>query len=218
MKVLIIGANGKIGRLLCEKLKATTQYEPVAVVRKLELVKFFEDKGISVVIGSIEDSEDEIGNLIKGYGALVFTAGSGGKTGYDKTLSVDLDGAIKVIRAAEMHELPRFIMVSAAHADDREFWDKSSIKPYYIAKHYADQELVESPMNYTIVRPVRLTDETEEGKVRLRLNAGNMEPEIPRVAVAEVISRILEDEHTYRKIIEMSKGEDAIADALKKLS
>ncbi len=45
-----------------------------------------------------------------------------------------------------------------------------------------------------------------------------MEPEVPRVAVAEVIYQLLEDEHTYRKIIEMSKGEDVISEALQNLS
>ena len=50
------------------------------------------------------------------------------------------------------------IIVSAAGSDDRAFWDKADMKPYYVAKHYADEMLKHSNLNYTILRPVMLTD------------------------------------------------------------
>jgi uncharacterized protein YbjT (DUF2867 family) len=50
---------------------------------------------------------------------IVFTAGSGGHTGFDKTLLIDLDGAVKTIEAAEQAGVDRFIMVSALQAHNR---------------------------------------------------------------------------------------------------
>ena len=216
MKVLIIGANGKIGRILSKKLVASN-HKPTAFIRKEEQRAYFEEIGVPVIIGSLEHSEKELGSVIKDFDAVVFTAGSGGKTGYDKTLEIDLDGAIKSINAAQKQHVKRFIMVSAAHADNRSFWEQSSIKPYYIAKHYADKELIRSDLDYTILGPVRLTDDSEAGKVKMATEPGQLATEIPRTAVAETILTILNDKATYRKVIEMSQGEDSIEEALKKV-
>lgn len=86
-------------------------------------------------VASLESSMDVIAATMKGFDAVVFTAGSGGKTGFDKTLEVDLDGAVKSMIAAEQVGVKRFVMVSAVHAGNRERWNASGIKPYYIAKH-----------------------------------------------------------------------------------
>lgn len=216
MKVLIIGANGKIGRILSKKLARTEKFEPTALIRKKEQREYFDEIGVPVIVESLESSEEVIGKLVKDFDAVVFTAGSGGKTGFDKTLEIDLDGAIKTIHAAENHQVKRFVMVSAARADDRSYWNQSSIKPYYIAKHYADKELVCSDLDYTILRPVRLTDDAEAGKIKMVSDPYQLEREIPRVAVAESIIAVLEDKATFRKTIEMSSGKYSISEALKK--
>lgn len=75
---------------------------------------------------------DSIATAAKGCDAIVFTAGSGGKTGDDKTLLIDLDGAGKTIEAAEKAGIDRFIMVSAIQANNRDNWHHN-ILPYYAA-------------------------------------------------------------------------------------
>lgn len=218
MKVLIIGAHGKVGKLISQKMSALSNYEPTAFIRKEEQRAYFEDMGVDVVVESLENSPEAISDVIKNYDAVVFTAGSGGKTGDDKTLEIDLDGAIKVINAAEGQGVNRFVMVSASHADDRTFWGKvDGMKPYYIAKHYADKELKRSKLDYTILRPVALTDEETAGKVLITNDPSEVGSEIPRAAVAETVLAVLEDKRTYRKIIEMSKGDNEIPEALDKV-
>lgn len=216
MKVLLIGANGKIGRILAQKLAVADEYEPTAMIRKEEQKSYFEAIGVPTVLASLEDSGEALGEVVNGFDAVVFSAGSGGKTGYDKTLEIDLDGAIKSVHAAEKNGAKRFIIVSAAHADNRDFWGNSSIKPYYIAKHYADEALRNSTLDYTILRPTALTDDEEIGKVKLETDPNKLERQIPRVTVAEVIVRILDDARTYGKTIEMSSGHYyySIADAI----
>jgi len=217
MNVLIIGANGKIGRQLTQKLKDSKDFEPIAFLRKEEQVKEFESMDVSTVLGNLEESVEKLAESFKKADAIVFTAGSGGSTGLDKTLAVDLDGAIKSVEAAEEAGVKRYVMVSASHADDREFWEKSGIKSYYIAKHYADRFLKESNLNYTILRPVMLTDDDGKEKITASNNPDKVEQKIPREDVASAILRVLDDKNSHRKIIEISSGETEIERALQEM-
>ena len=164
MKVLVVGANGQIGQHLIQLLKENNEHTVKAMVRKEEQAEALEKLGIETAIADLEGSVDEIAEAAKGCDAIVFTAGSGGHTGADKTLLVDLDGAVKTIEAAEKIGIKRFIMVSALQAHRRENWNEK-IKPYYVAKHYADRILEQSSLTYTIIRPGGLLNEPGTGKV-----------------------------------------------------
>ncbi|WP_297094749.1 SDR family oxidoreductase [uncultured Draconibacterium sp.] len=214
MNVLIIGANGKIGRIVAEKMGASDRFNPTAFIRKEEQKSFFDAIGVPVIVGSLESSIDELAKAVKGFDAIVFTAGSGGKTGYDKTLEIDLDGAVKSIIAAEKTGVKRYVMVSAYLADERNKWDASGIKPYYIAKHFADKELKQSSLDYTILRPVGLTDEEGTGKVTLNTVAEGISPTIPRADVATTILEVLNHDKSIGKILVMSSGASPISDAV----
>jgi len=214
MKVLIIGAHGKIGQLVTKKMKAAEQFSPTAFIRKKEQQPVFDEMGVPVKIASLEGSVGEIAAAMKGFDAVVFTAGSGGKTGFDKTLEIDLDGAVKSMIAAEQVGLKRFVMISAYLADDRPKWDASGIKPYYIAKHFADKELQRTFLDYTILRPVRLTDEDGTGKVTINAASEGIQKTIPREDVATTILEVLEHPETSGKIMVMSTGETPIKKAI----
>ncbi|RAV28753.1 SDR family oxidoreductase [Sinomicrobium soli] len=211
-QVLIVGANGKVGRILCEKLKDASGYMPVALVRKEEQQAFFDSQEITSRAGSIENSTDDIAALMKEIDIVVFTAGSGGKTGYDKTLTVDLDGAVKCMDAAGKCGIRRFVMVSALNADKRPGWAASGIAPYYVAKHYADRLLKKSGLDYTIVRPGRLLDSPGKGKINIK--DPEKEQGVPREDVASVIIETLDHDNTIGKIIEFNEGERPIEEAV----
>lgn len=214
-KVLIIGANGKVGRILTAKLKEDPNSTPVAYIRSKEQVEFFHKMGVDHVLGSVEDDVSSITAAFSGMDAIVFSAGSGGKTGFDKTLSIDLDGAVKTMEAAIDAGAKRYVMVSAIHADSRSAWDKSKIKPYYIAKHYADRILKSIGLDYTIIRPGRLLDEPGSGQITVE------EPEsqkgVSREDVASVIVEALKHDNTIGKIIKFNEGEVPISDVIAQL-
>ena len=151
MKVFVVGANGQIGQHLINLLRDSKEHTVRAMVRKKEQADAFEKLGVETRLADLEGSVDEIAEAAKGCDAIVFTAGSGGHTGADKTLLIDLDGAAKTIEAAQKIGIKRFIMVSAIHAHRREKW--SSIKHYMVAKHHADKILEQSGLTYTIIRP-----------------------------------------------------------------
>ncbi len=210
--VLIIGANGKIGRILSRKLKDSPHFDPVAFIRNPEQKAFFDEEGIKNRVGSIEGGTDEIAKVMHDIDAVVFTAGSGSGTGHDKTLTVDLDGAVKTMEAAKKAHVKRFVMVSALNADKREYWGASGIEPYYVAKHYADFALKTTGLDYTILRPGMLLDSPGNGKINV--SYPEKEEGVPREDVAEVIAEVLKQDSTIGKTIEFNQGKTPVGKAL----
>ncbi|MFS0636098.1 SDR family oxidoreductase [Mesobacillus foraminis] len=214
MKVLVAGANGQIGRHLVKLLQDSEEHTVRAMIRKEEQQDYFRSLGVEAVLASLEGTVEEIAEAAKGCDAIVFTAGSGGHTGPDKTLLIDLDGAVKTVEAAEMAGIKRFVMVSALQAHRRENWNEK-IRPYYVAKHYADRALLQSGLTYTIVRPGGLINEPGTGKITA---AENLERgTIPREDVARIVYESLTEERTFNTSFDVISGEIPIADALKTL-
>lgn len=214
MKVLVVGANGQIGSQLVEKLHSGGAHEVRAMVRKEEQAEKFRADGVEAVLADLEGSVDGIAEAAEGCDAVVFTAGSGPNTGMDKTILVDLDGAVKTVEAAEKAGVSRYIQVSAIQANNRENWSEK-IRPYFAAKHYADRELMRSSLNYTIIRPGGLLNEPGTGKVKA---AENLErASIPREDVASVIAAALDEEKTYKKSFDLVSGDFSPEEALKQL-
>lgn len=210
VNVFVVGANGQIGQHLVKLLKESKEHTVRVMVRKKEQAEAFEKQGIETRIADLEGSVEEIVEAAKGCDAIVFTAGSGGHTGADKTLLIDLDGAAKTIEAAEEIGVKRFVMVSVIHAHRREKW--SSIKPYMVAKHYADKILEKSGLPYTIIRPGGLLNEPGTGKI---LVGEDLErASIPREDVARTIVAVLTKEATFNRSFDLVSGEKAILDAL----
>lgn len=215
MKVFLIGANGQVGKHIVTLLKESENHTLTAMVRSEDQAEDLRKSGVNAVVANLEDSVEKIAEAIKGHDAVIFSAGSGSKTGPDKTLLVDLDGAVKSMEAAEKVGANRFVMVSAYKAYDREFWKDSPIKPYFVAKHYADRVLTSSNLNYTIIGPGILLNEPGTGKISVgdRLEKTS----IPREDVARTVVCALDEENTYRKTIGLMSGEQSVEDALKSI-
>ena len=212
VKVLVVGANGQIGKQVVELLKESKEHTPRALVRKTDQADAFQQAGVEAVVADLEGSVDDIAKAAEGCDAIVFTAGSGGHTGADKTLLVDLDGAVKTMEAAQQKGIDRYVMVSAFQANNRENWNEK-IRHYYVAKHYADKELERSGLTYTIVRPGGLTNEPGTGKIAV---GGQLayRTTISRADVAKTVFACLDDEKTYRQSFDVVAGDEDIESAL----
>ncbi|WP_282137509.1 SDR family oxidoreductase [Rossellomorea aquimaris] len=212
MNVAVVGANGQIGKQVIGLLIESSEHTPRAIVRKEEQARAFEQDGVQSSLVDLEGTVDEITHGLKGADAVVFTAGSGGKTGADKTLLIDLDGAVKTMEAAKQAGIDRFIMVSALQAHNRENWNES-LKPYYVAKHFADRALEQSGLTYTIIRPGGLLNEVGKGKVTAGENLSR--ESIPREDVAATIVASLDEERTFNKGFDLISGNDGIEEAVR---
>ncbi|MGM0837538.1 MAG: SDR family oxidoreductase [Bacillota bacterium] len=215
MRILVVGANGQIGSKLVRMLHEDDRYTPVAMVRKEEQSEKFQSEGIDTVLADLEGPVKDLENAVKGNDAIIFTAGSGGSTGLDKTLLIDLDGAVKVMEAAENTHVNRFILVSALQAHNRENWNEE-MRPYYVAKHYADKMLEASSLDYTIVRPGGLMNEPGTGTIQLGLNLER--GSIPREDVARTLLEVLSAKGSYRTAFDVISGEVTIEKAVKEIN
>ncbi|SCU94439.1 LAFA_0F21836g1_1 [Lachancea sp. 'fantastica'] len=222
MKVAIVGANGRVGRHICKILKASDDFSPLAIVRSEEQRDYFKkDLSIEASLTSIEDSSvDQIGKAFEGCGAVVWTAGAGGK-GVDRILTVDLDGSLKVMEACKKYNIPRLIMVSAINAENREFWWNTALKLYYIAKRTADIVLRSSDLEYTILQPGSLGDGPAKGKLTAPDQIQTKKKDfyaIEREDVAQFVLVVLQNpEKTSRKTIELANGDISFEEFLNKI-
>lgn len=213
MKVLVIGANGKVGRKVVSRLLISS-HSPIAMVRNKDQITHFQEMGAEVVLA---DLEEDISHAFNGIDAVIFTAGSGGHTGKDKTELVDRMGAIKAIDEAIKHKVKRFIMVSAFGADfDPDEWDEGMVH-YYQAKSVADRYLMDTDLNYTILKPGRLTDDIPTNDIEIAERTKNRGGSVTRGDVAETIVKILEVSSTGGKSYELLEGETSIEKALANL-
>ena len=136
MKILVIGASGRVGTDLVKQLLADN-HQVVGTTRQKE--KLFNDDNYSQLDLDITAQKDAIQKQIdQDIDAVYFVAGSGGKD----ILEVDLHGAIKTMQAVQDKGIKRYIMLSTVFSLDTKKWDElglGDLKGYYISKHYADQ-------------------------------------------------------------------------------
>ncbi|PTI76018.1 oxidoreductase [Staphylococcus succinus] len=213
MSILVIGANGGVGQHLVNQLKESNE-SFTAGVRKEEQVKSLEDKGIEAILIDVE--ADDLATLtekIKGYDKVIFSVGSGGSTGADKTISVDLDGAIKSIKASEANHVKQYVMVSTYDSRREAFDASGDLKPYTIAKHYADEYLKQANIPYTIVHPGGLTDEAGTNKIEVGAFFEGRGT-IPREDVATVLKEVVTTDNLLNTEFQIISGEEEITSAL----
>jgi uncharacterized protein YbjT (DUF2867 family) len=208
MKVLVAGANGQIGQYLVRML-AEEGHEVRAMIRDEDQAPGLRELGGEPFVA---DLEDEVSHTVEGCDAVIFSAGGGPGSGPEKKETIDRGGAVKLVEAAREHDARRYVMVSAMGAADPEAGSEA-MQPYLFAKAQADQTLQESGLDYTIVRPGSLTDETGTGTVEAAPSLGRR-GEIPREDVARTLVVTLEKENTFGKTFEVLSGDTPIEEAL----
>src|SRR5918994_7472576 len=144
-----------------------------------------------------EGVEGTVGLAVEGCEAVIFAAGAGPGSGAARKETMDYEGAVKLIIAAEDHGARRYLMLSSMGAGDPE-GSSEAMRPYLRAKARADERLPESGLDYTIIRPGSLTDEEEVGRIKAEESLGRR-GEISRADVARTFAEALGAKNTYRK-------------------
>ncbi|NUZ11536.1 SDR family oxidoreductase [Pseudoalteromonas sp. McH1-7] len=208
MKTLIIGASGQIGKMTTKKM-LEQGHDVVALVRNKDKLADIESEQLTI---TEQDLENDFSAAFDNVEQVIFSAGSGGETGADKTLPIDLWAAIKAIDYAVKANVKHFIMVSSIGADDPDNIE-SEIKPYLVAKHMADQYLQRSIVNYTIVRPGTLLNEPATGGFSTSRTANREDAVINRENVADALA-YLATLHPQNLTFELFNGEQPLKQAL----
>lgn len=213
MKILVIGASGRVGTDLVKQLLADN-HQVIGTTRQKE--KLFDDDNYSQLDLDITAEKEALQKQIdQDIDAVYFVAGSGGKD----VLEVDLHGAVKTMQAVEDKGIKRYIMLSTVFSLDTSKWDNDGIadlKEYYICKHYADQWLINnSSLDYTIVQAGALKEHEATGKITVNDdNAG----ENSIADVAATLAAVINANSTIKKVFNMHNGETAIDEAIAQLS
>ncbi|WP_433744139.1 SDR family oxidoreductase [Falsibacillus pallidus] len=213
MNVLVIGANGKTGRMVVKYLAESNNHLVKAMIRKSEQTEEMEKLGAKPVVADLEQDFEYAAEDVN---AIIFAAGSGSKTGPDKTTSVDEEGAKRAVDIAKKKGIERFVMLSSMGADNPSAGSEG-MQHYLHAKHSADEHLKASGLKYTIVRPGALTDDAASGKIQAAEKIQDRNTDISRENVAKVLVESLNMENLHYKTFEILNGDVEIHTALKNL-
>ena len=212
MDVAIAGAHGQIARRLAKLLVARGD-RVRGLIRNPDHAEDVGALGATAVVCDLEhDALEDVTAAIAGADAVVFAAGAGPGSGAERKLTMDRDGAIKLLDAARAAGVERYVMVSAVGAEHPPAGDEV-FAVYLQAKAQADAALAASDRAWTIVRPGRLTDEPGTGRVRVRTEP--FRGEVPREDVAAVLAAVLATPGTAGATLYVNAGDDPIEDAVR---
>lgn len=215
--IFIIGGAGGVGRRLGPMLTARGQGVG-AMARRPEQLNAQRAQGVTPVTGDLTSLDAAgLAGLMRGYGAVVFSAGAGGLGGPERTTAVDGEGLEKAVSAAQAAKINRFVLVSvipdalrgAASPGER-------FEHYMQVKRRADNHLAQSGLDWVILRPGTLTDKPGTGKIR----AGAAIPygEVSRDNVATVLAEIIATPSISRRVIEVTDGDTPAPQAISALA
>ncbi len=212
--VFVIGAAGKVGIRLVRKL-AVRGHRVGALHRKREQESTLAAAGATPIFGSIQIIDARsLANIIDGCDVVVFTAGAGG-AGIEQTNAIDGRGLETAVDAAKLAGVRRFILVSAFPEAWREKEISEGFENYIAVKKLADAYLADTELDWVILRPGTLSDEPGTGMIKA--NAALPYGTVTRDDVAETIVALIEEPTVRRSIVELTNGDDAVADAVAKL-
>ncbi|HEX6229424.1 MAG TPA: SDR family oxidoreductase [Solirubrobacterales bacterium] len=210
MNLAIAGGHGKVGlqlgRLLSERGNSVR-----GLIRNLDQAEDLRAAGVEPVLCDLE-SDDDVADAVRGCDGLVFAAGAGPGSGPERKRTMDLGGALKLIEAARAEGSRRYVMVSAMGAANPPAEGGGDFGEYLRAKAEADRALAESGLDFTIVRPGRLTDQPPTGLIRVGAELGR--GEVSRADVAATLAAVLNADNTIGKTFELLRGETPIEEAV----
>jgi uncharacterized protein YbjT (DUF2867 family) len=209
--IAIAGGHGNIALRLAERL--SRRGEPVvSLIRNPEHADDVRAQGAEPVVCDLERTDvPEIAAAINGVSAVVFAAGAGPGSGAERKLTMDRDGAIKLLRAAEEIGAPRYLMVSSVGTENPPDGD-DVFSVYLRAKAEADAAVQASSREWTIVRPGRLTDAPGSGTVRIDLEP--FRGDVPRDDVAAVLDALLARPRWAHLILYVNGGKTPVEQAV----
>jgi uncharacterized protein YbjT (DUF2867 family) len=214
MRVVIAGGHGQIA-LLLERHLTERGDETIGIVRNAAHTGDLAAAGASAVVTDLETSQvGEVADIVAGADAVVFAAGAGPGSGAPRKLTVDRDAAVLLADAAVATGVRRYLMVSAMRADEADPDSGDVFQIYLRAKAAADADVRGRDLDWTIVRPGRLTNDPGTGRVNLAEHVPY--GEIPRADVAAVLAGALTSPATIRRQFDVVSGDTPVETALRR--
>lgn len=213
-RIAIVGGHGQVARQLIHLLRRA-DHDPVALVRNEDYREELASRGAEVRLLDIEhQGASEFGAAFAGCEAVVFAAGGGPDGNIDRKRTVDLEGSLKSIEGARAAGIRRFVQVSAIGVDDPLPADTGDVwRAYVEAKRDADAALRASDLDWTIIRPGRLTDDAGTGRVALGPDV--LRGDVTRADVASVVAAVLDVPTSIGRQWNLVNGDVPVAEAVR---
>lgn len=215
MRTVIAGGHGQIA-LRLERLLAGRGDEVAGIIRKPEQAAALREAGAEPVVLDLESaSAGEVADVLRDADAVVFAAGAGPGSGVARKETVDRDAAVLLADAAERAGVRRYLMVSSMGADsDPRPGTDDAFAAYLKAKGAADAAVRHrSALDWTVLRPGRLTTDPGTGRVRLAASTGY--GSVTRDDVAAVLAELLDTPSTAGLTLELIGGHTPVPVAVK---
>lgn len=229
MRLLAVGATGKTGQTLLERL-SETHHDVTGLIRNQEQENLVTQFGAKPLLG---DLGADVSSLAEGFDAILFVAGSRGKD----VEGIDYKGLAKMVDSALQNNVKRFVYISSINIgksqaeyvkEIKDFYkangeevpegllkmaEKLGYKTYLDMKTLAEEAIINSELNYTIIRAGLLTQDPGSGKVSVTPGKLNAFGKVSRDNIAQCFIEALDCEKTYRKIYTVLDGDVSIKEA-----
>ena len=214
MRIVIAGGHGQVA-LRLERLLHARGDEVAGLIRDPGQGDDLRAAGAEPVVCDLESSSAAVvARHLEGADAAVFAAGAGPGSGEARKDTVDRGACALFADAAEAAGVRRFIVVSAMGADQEPPKGTEPVFAAYLrAKGAADADVRgRAGLDWTIVRPGRLTGDPGTGTVALAASTGR--GAVPRDDVAAVIAALLGEPRTAGRTLELISGDVPVDEAV----
>ncbi len=206
MKLIVFGATGGTGKQVMEQA-LEAGHEVTVIVRRPDAITIRHER-LKIVQGDVL-KPSEFKHTLAGQDVVISSLGVANR----EPTTVYSQGVANIMDAMWAANVRRIICVSASGLDPGPLWQCVIAKPllnFAFKYGYADMRLMEakvreSHLDWTIVRPPRLTDETRTGKYQIALNKHLSSGwKISRADLADYIVRHMDDPMTYCGHVEIA--------------
>ena len=215
MRIIIAGGHGQIA-LRLERLLSSRGDEVIGIIRTPKHAQDLVAAGAEPLVCDLESAAvADVVRILKSADAAVFAAGAGPGSGIARKETVDHAAAVLFADAAEAADVRRFLVISSMGADREPPEGTEPVFAAYLrAKSAADAYIrSRAELDWTILRPGRLTNDPGTGRVTLAESTGY--GAVTRDDVAAVLGALLTEPDTIGLTLELIDGDTPIAEAVK---
>lgn len=210
MKIVIFGANSPTAQMLIKQLLDEPKTEIIGMVRQIN-PKLNHGPGIQYIAYQLDKIEEHSAAL-KNAQVWVSFIGASSLFKARKVTTLYSNAANKIIHAADKINPKRIIWISSSGVVDQPndgFFFKRILKPLFLENMYKDmldmeKQILDSNINFTIVRPPYLTNGKKIQKVRAQEFYFNDDQALNRLSLALFLKEELKNEKWLKKIIAVS--------------
>jgi putative NADH-flavin reductase len=204
MRILVFGASGRTGRLIVEKALGHG-HTVSAFIHKTPLG--FEHPRLTTHVGDVRDFH-AVDLMVSGQNGIAFALSQGSGAGRD----IHEAGIANVIHAMAENNVMSLCAISAAGTFNRNSSKLSlgyralvatALRATYDDLEAMESRIMASDLDWTIVRPVGLTDDPPVGRYRLTMDGSLLKKatRIPRGDVASLVVKSLETDTYWRRTV-----------------